>query len=530
MKPSLNIILLVILNKVTIIFNASRKLALMVSSVAYKLPLIIRNDFESLFSNRIPYARPSRRLAFANNAITLPNLNLRKRTVIRISSVAGGLAVGITVFSLILNAQVIGVSVDGKIVGYVENEAQYAELIEGLKESVSKENGDTEIIIEDSQVALSSSFKPSDDVISIDENALKETLINNDIIKAKGYTIVKNGEPLVSVGTEVAAEEILQKVEATYGGTDPSVAGKFIDTLEIQSAEKGIGEILSVDSAVEYILTGGVAQDIYTVEDGDSVWGICNQFQISQEDLFAANPELADGKIFCGDQVKLNKLAPMVNYQTYGVVTTIEPIPYPVTEVPTDELAKGERVVEVAGVEGQRRISKEVTSVNGVTVDSKELTSIVISEPVAGVVKVGTKVKATNSAFEGGTGNRYVGGSGKLGRPMASLQTSSSWGDGRNHKGIDFRNPTGTPIYAAEGGTVSTAGWTGGYGYLVIVKHGGGIETYYAHCSSLNVKVGQTVSKGQQVARVGSTGNSTGPHLHFEVRVNGTPVNPIGWL
>lgn len=101
---------------------------------------------------------------------------------------------------------------------------------------------------------------------------------------------------------------------------------------------------------------------------------------------------------------------------------------------------------------------------------------------------------------------------------------------GRMHEGIDISASSGTPIVAAAAGTVIHAGWLGGYGNLVVVDHGSGLATAYAHASSILVSLGQQVSQGQTIALVGSTGNSSGPHLHFEVRVNGTAVDPLGYL
>ena len=101
---------------------------------------------------------------------------------------------------------------------------------------------------------------------------------------------------------------------------------------------------------------------------------------------------------------------------------------------------------------------------------------------------------------------------------------------GRMHTGIDIAVPTGTPVHASPAGTVVYAGWMSGYGYLVAIDHGGGLATAYAHNSSLLVKVGEHVSQGQVISLSGSTGHSTGPHVHFEVRINGVPVDALLYL
>jgi len=98
------------------------------------------------------------------------------------------------------------------------------------------------------------------------------------------------------------------------------------------------------------------------------------------------------------------------------------------------------------------------------------------------------------------------------------------------HEGIDIAAPTGTPIRAAAGGTVISAGWLGGYGNLTVIDHGGGVSTAYGHQSAFAVGGGQAVAQGQVIGYVGSTGHSTGPHLHFEVRINGSAVDPMGYL
>ncbi|HEX5742217.1 MAG TPA: M23 family metallopeptidase [Pilimelia sp.] len=116
--------------------------------------------------------------------------------------------------------------------------------------------------------------------------------------------------------------------------------------------------------------------------------------------------------------------------------------------------------------------------------------------------------------------------------PVRGANVSSEYGPrwGTQHEGMDFAVATGTPIRAAKGGVVKKAAWYGGYGNAVILDHGNGVKTLYGHNSALSVKEGQRVAAGQVIAKAGSTGDSTGPHLHFEVHVKDKPVDPRPWL
>lgn len=149
------------------------------------------------------------------------------------------------------------------------------------------------------------------------------------------------------------------------------------------------------------------------------------------------------------------------------------------------------------------------------------------------------KQRERASSYSNSAGASVVSGNGMFTHPCPGYTRISSYfgwreqplpGASTNHKGMDFAAPTGTPIYAAAAGTVTSAGYSGNAGNLIIINHGNGLQTYYMHCHKIYVKAGQKVSKGQNIAIVGTTGNSTGPHLHFQVMSGGTPVNPQNYL
>ena len=145
--------------------------------------------------------------------------------------------------------------------------------------------------------------------------------------------------------------------------------------------------------------------------------------------------------------------------------------------------------------------------------------------------ELAAKIRSVQSTAPSAPAPSLESSAGGLIWPVSAPVTSNfGWRWGRMHEGIDLGAGMGTPIYAATAGTVIHAGWLGGYGNLVVLDHGGGVSTAYGHQSSIAVSVGQRVSQGQVIGYVGSTGHSTGPHLHFEVRVNGGAVDPLGYL
>lgn len=185
----------------------------------------------------------------------------------------------------------------------------------------------------------------------------------------------------------------------------------------------------------------------------------------------------------------------------------------------TTPLYKGQKKVKVEGKDGEAQITASVVYVDGREQSRQVLSRIVVSEPVTKVTRVGTKPIPPKSP------------TGTFMRPFRGIVTSNYGYRGSEfHTGVDFAGPYGSTIVASDGGTVVFSGWKGNYGYCVIISHGNGLETLYGHCSKLLVSKGQKVAKGESIAKLGSSGRSTGPHVHFEVRKNGNHVNPWNYI
>lgn len=213
--------------------------------------------------------------------------------------------------------------------------------------------------------------------------------------------------------------------------------------------------------------------------------------------------------------------------KTTEILTEEAPVKFKTITKKTDSLYEGQEKVKAKGRKGLKEVTKEVTRENGKQVGQQVLEETILKEPKPKVILEGTKEPPEPEAAA-----CVLQGSGTLAAPVSQLHVTSSFGPrwGRTHLGVDLAMPSGTPISAADGGTVIFTGYSGSYGNLVKLDHGNGIITYYAHCSEITTDQGQTVKKGETIAKVGSTGNSTGPHLHFEVRINGENVDPMTYL
>ena len=201
-------------------------------------------------------------------------------------------------------------------------------------------------------------------------------------------------------------------------------------------------------------------------------------------------------------------------------------VPYETIVQKTNEQVIGYSAVTVKGVSGLTRVTDDIVMLNGkVTSTTNVDTQIVVAAVDEVIVKGTAKTLASAKQKQQAHAAGFI-----FPLPSGTWRVSSYWGDGRNHKGVDLCAKSGTSIYAVLDGTVVRAGWYGDYGYCVIIEHDNGMRTLYAHARQVCCSVGDRVSQGDVIALVGTTGQSTGNHLHFEVSVDGKKVDPAPYI
>ena len=294
----------------------------------------------------------------------------------------------------------------------------------------------------------------------------------------------------------------------------------FGEEIEIAETYLPSSQITSVEKAIED-LTGSVEKETtYEVQDGDSLSVIAENYGLTTEELVEINGlSGTDAIIRPGDVLQVTvseaKLTVVYTTQEYYEEDYYADTQY--VENDSWYTTKSEVVQEASA--GHRRVIALVTYRDDLSTGTDIIKEEITVEAVPKIIEVGTVNPPTYIWPCYGTISSYFGS-----------RSSPTAGASTNHKGIDIAVSTGTSVMATSGGTVTVAGWQSGYGYVVYIDHGNGVVSRYGHLSKILVSVGQTVSQGDVIARSGNTGNSTGPHLHFEIRVNGTAVNPLSYL
>lgn len=437
---------------------------------------------------------------------------------------AVGFCVLLTVV-LICSSLTFGLKVeyDGVILGNIKDETVYDTAEKGLMQRILFEEDDEVEIIPKFSLAVVS-----------EESLLTSDEITDKLIKASS-SVIDEASGLYVDGVLVGAvketkelEDTLNGILAKYATDNDEDIVAFVKDVQIKEGLYPVSSIVDMASLKEKISGETSAEIVYTVSKGDTPYDVARRSGISLDTLFALNP-VAKTTFVIGQKITIASSEPFLSVKVQKHVTQREDVDYKTVTTKNNNYYTSYRKVTRSGKKGVNEVTYLVTYLNGVATEKEVIDTKVISLPVDEKVTVGTKVTSTirPSSRPSSTGNGKVPGfiwptSGRI---------SCRWWGYYNHRGLDIAAPKGTPIYAAASGTViSYRNQSSGYGRHIVIDHGNGVQTLYAHTSAVYVSVGQKVTKGQKVAAVGRTGWATGNHLHFGVMINGVYKNPELYL
>ena len=362
--------------------------------------------------------------------------------------------------------------------------------------------------------------------------------------KQKSSAIVIDGKPVVYLDSKETAEEVVKNLKLKYvtkeqltelearkasqTTTLPVLKKNETRLLDVKlsknvsvQTEKVLPEkIVSAEEAVTLLQKGTLEEKKYSVQEGDVLGSVANDNGLKLVELLALNPDIKEDTVLkIGQKVNITALKPYLEVIVTKEVKKEEVIPFAKEVENNSKMPKGETKVKQEGKDGSRSVTYAISEQNGKTIKKEVTSEKVLQQPVDHIVVKGTKVIPSR-------------GSGSLAWPTVGGYISSPMGYrwGSMHKGIDIARPSNRTIKAADNGVVVSAGYSGAYGNKIVIDHQNGLRTLYAHLSSIDVSVGQTVSKGSHIGVMGTTGNSTGIHLHFEVFKGGVNQNPLSYV
>ena len=296
----------------------------------------------------------------------------------------------------------------------------------------------------------------------------------------------------------------------------------FDDKVEIVESYMPEEELTELSVAIDDVTKDKEANQIYEVKYGDTLSSIALQYGLTVADLIAMNESIEDEytRIRAEDEIIVTVPEPELSVRYSIEEYYEEDYEAEVQYVDNDSWYTTQSKVLQEPSAGHRKVVALINytdnSEDERTIEKEEVTYAAVPK----IVERGTIVPPTY--IKPISGGRFTSGFGRRSAPTKGASTY--------HKGVDWATPVGTAVVASSSGVVTRAGWGSGYGYCVYIKHADGRETRYGHLSKVLVSVGQSVKQGQKIALSGNTGVSTGPHLHFEILINGSQVNPLNYL
>lgn len=411
----------------------------------------------------------------------------------------------------------ICVEYNGKEIGIISAEADFDNAAREVQQRIAYSD-------EDEQIDFSPEFSLK--IISDSEKIISSAQLANEMLAVSNHELTEafgiyiDGEFIGAVKDKEPVEDTLTNILLNYKVDGIVRDVSFKNKIEYTDGIYLTDSVMDEQAAIDLLTSKKQRNSTYVAKAGDSPAVICQKYNMTAEDFKRLNPKVEDT---CteGQIVTVVENESYLPIQYIREMDTLSFLDYETIEVETSSLNVGTTAVLVKGERGEKQSSIEITYIDGIERARKVVSSKVTKEPVVEQIGIGTYTAKPSSSSTVLTGN------GQFGWPVDGGYISDPFISDRNHKGLDIAAPGGTDIYAAADGVVVSAGFnSGGYGFFVMIDHLDGYQTVYGHCSALFVVEGQTVTRGQLIAAVGTTGDSSGNHCHFEVRNLGLCYDP----
>ena len=418
----------------------------------------------------------------------------------------------------------VKLTVNGRFLGYIENEQVYYDAEDILKDRINYLGSNEDILVEPEY-----SIELIENKNTLTKYQVADKMLEySDLSVDYAYGFYLNGVFMGAMfdNTEVKAtlQGILDKYQAIY----PEAEISFADRIECETAGLYLSEsIIDTDWLISQLTSTKKGAGYYIVEEGDTHETIGGKLALTAAQLELMNPGFSEMPLRAGDRIKSREEVPFLSVNVTVVENYDTFVDYSTEYYNDNSLYTGVTRVTTEGIKGVNNVTAKVTYVNSFETNRDVFASRVVSRPVTERIAQGTKPtpESIYSPEDAGYG-KYIwpteGG---------HISELTHWDGGyAGHVGIDIVAYYGAPIFAGASGTVTFAGWNSGYGNCIIIDHGNGYSTLYAHNSQIYVTVGQEVTQGEFIAAMGETGIVTGTHLHFEVRRGLEKLNPLNYL
>lgn len=461
--------------------------------------------------------------------LTARAVRRHKRHLSKLWVLAGPVA-ALIVFAVTVGAWVntdfcLALTYRGQELGYIDNAMIY--------DAAAGMATDRVVNVDDSfsvEAAPAFAIAIKGDNAVMDDGELCDAILRtagDSIVEATGLYV--DGAFVGAMESDAELQSVLDSIkDGRYDKNDSSQRAEFIQDVETVEGLFPAASVTDKATLKAKLTSEAVVKKTYTVQAGDTLSTIAVRNNMTTSELRAMNPAFANTDIVrIGDELVVQKPQAFLQVKVIKTIQYTEKIDYQTVYTSNTSRPVTWSVIKTKGQEGSQDIVAEVTYIDGVETTRTIVSKTVTKQPVTKVVERGTKpVYASGSEVVVGDGVTK----GQMSWPVPICSNMSrGWKSG--HYALDIANGPITVLNkaacAADGGTVVYAGWNGAYGYYVKIQHANGLATAYAHLNSIKVVKGQTVSRNQVIGLIGSTGRSTGPHLHFEVLKNGVRVNPL---